>query len=158
MIQEKLNIKQYFQTLKIIHFALVAGLVLFAAAVSFITNNSKAIDDKDTINIYFIVVGLIGISGVFIGEFVMRRMLEQAKNKTSLGEKLRIYQMAKIAKYATLEGPALLSLVFFLLAQRPGFMVIAVFLILMLTMNYPTRERTITELGLSGDEAQMINQ
>jgi len=82
--------KQYFATLKIIHFALIAGVVMFSL-VSFLINRSATEHSSPLSsdqNILFIIIGATALGGIFIGDMISRKNIETAKNEKQLIQKM----------------------------------------------------------------------
>ncbi len=150
--------KEYFRTLQIIYYALIAGQVFFGL-VSVIINqmnnlNSGLVNLKD---IFLFIVPFITISGFLIGRILFKKNMKTASSRAGLIEKMADYRAACIVKYALLEGPSFLAIIFFLVTGDLLFsgmtgLIIAIFL----TMK-PTKEYAVRNLELNPYEEQKIH-
>lgn len=158
MEQTLLTSKSYFTSLKIIHFALTAGVVFFlliAIALQF-TGFEPELKEMETILLG--ITAFAAIAGIFTGNLLFRKRLEQLVELKSLKEKLTGYQSALIVKYAVVEGPVFFCVVAYLLTANILFPVIAVFLVFVLVLFAPRKDKLISDLNLSLTETNELNK
>lgn len=157
MRNRKITSKQYFRTAKLIHLALVGGVVLFAFVVSYLMSGKDLSTGYDAdANTFYTLVGVLGLFGLFGGDFIFKLQIRKAKSQPALPQKMMQYQSANIIKYALIESVALFSIVAALLTLSVWFLVITGFLVLVLASYFPSVEKTIRELELNSEERKQV--
>jgi hypothetical protein len=157
MITPPLTSKQYLLTSRIIHGAMGSGIVLFNLAIAYlISKQTLGTGYNKEHEVFYLLVGLVGLSSVFGGKFIFAMELEKAKKQLTLGEKLTGYQTSNIIRYALIEGAALLSSVSTLLTLSVWFFVVTALFVIVLASFFPTMERIIRELNLSYSEQMQL--
>ncbi|MBU2996155.1 hypothetical protein KO500_06905 [Cellulophaga baltica] len=142
-------------TLKIIHIALVLGLVILGAisyfyGVGFVTNFEVTGD------IFIYLVPIFAILGYFGSIYLFRKTVTAINKNDSLNKKLIQYQKALIVKFACIEAPAILALLIFM---RNGYVLyfnIAVCLVIYLAIQTPTRDKLVKNLQLKPKEQKKL--
>jgi len=155
------NIPQYnFKSLAIVHKALVAGVLLFAAmSVLLAINGLTILNDKSIESIFLIVVPLFAISTYIASHSISIRRIESIKqNPKGINSKLGGYFSLLFVRWALLEAPAFLAIVSFLLIGNYVFLGIALLLAGILVFNAPSIEKTIRELELRPDESEFLKK
>lgn len=158
MEQTQLTSKSYLTSLKIIHFALTAGVVFFmliAIALQF-TGFEPELKELEEILLAITVAG--AVAGVFTGNLLFRKRLEQLVELKGLKEKLMGYQSALIIKYALVEGPAFFSVVAYLLTANLLFPAITLVLISIFILYAPGKDKFIGDLNLSRKESEIFDK
>lgn len=156
MEQTQLTVKSYFTSLKIIHFALTAGVAFFMLIAIVLQFTGFEPELKEMEMILLGITVFAAVSGVFTGNLLFRKRLEQLVEQKSLKEKLMGYQSALIIKYAFVEGPAFFTIVAYLLTANILFPVIAVLLVFTLAFFAPRKEKLIGDLNLSNRESGLF--
>lgn len=141
--------KNPIKTLSILHLALLAGPLL--AATIFYLNTEIQMNGSSGDDIFIYVFPIIALGGVFASTFLFKIMLNNLKNTEDLQKKLAGYQTASLIKWALLEGPALLNIVWFATTGNLLFLTIAGVLLLFLFMQRPTKLKMENELELKGE-------
>ncbi len=157
MEQAQLKSKSYFTSLKIIHFALTAGIAFFmliAISLQF-TGFEPELKELEEILLAITVAG--AVAGVFTGNLLFTKKLEQLVELKCLKEKLIGYQSALILKYAMVEGPAFFTIVAYLLTANILFPLITVLLVFTMVLFAPRKDKLISDLNLSRRETEMLN-
>lgn len=153
MTTQPLTSKQYLLTSRIIHGAMVSGIVLFNLAIGYlISQQTLGTGYNKQHEVFYLLVGLMGLSSIVGGKFFFNKELEKAKAQSTLRENLMGYQTSNIIRYALIEGAALFSSVVTLLTLSVWFFVVTAILVIVLASFFPTIERTIKELNLSYSE------
>ncbi len=157
MKHQKITSKQYFKTAKMIHGALISGVIIFLFVASFIMwGQELEVDYNTESNVFYIIVGVLGLWALFGGDFIFKTQLKKAKIHPALSQKMMQYQKANIVKYALIEGVALFSIVAALLTLSVWFLIIAGILVLVLASYYPSADKAIKELDLNIDEQKQV--
>ena len=156
MEQTQLTSKSYFTSLKIIHFALTAGVVFFMLITFTLQFTGFEPELKEMEMILLGITVFAAISGIFTGNLLFRKRLEQLVELKSLEKKLMGYQSALILKYALVEGPAFFSVVAYLLTANILFPVITVLLVFTMVLFAPRKDKLISDLNLSNRESAIL--
>ena len=129
---------QKIKTLKLIHLAICAGMILayiFAGQFSIEQLKGQEIDSDDLVYL------AIPIAAFFLSNFMFKSQLRQVDSRASLEEKLPVYQTASIIRWAILEGAA-----FLILFMKPDLLIFGILLILYLVYLRPTEEKIVSDL------------
>jgi len=158
MNTKRLTSKEYFQTLQIIHLALLAGPVFFGV-VTFVLNRSGKLNSgsNELRDIFIYIVPLFVIGGIFIGHSLFNSMLRTAKSLGNLSDKMNGYRSALIIRYAFLEGPAYFAIVVYFLTGDLLFLAMAGLIILIFLTIKPTPGKASKDLNLNLNDKQSID-
>ena len=143
------------KALNIIHKAMLAGQILFAAVCFYIVFSKIQIIFMGEYMDKVLQVMAITFSaaGFFTGSFVFKKKLQQARDTPAGGkEKFSMYRSACILQWAFLEGPSLFGIICFFLTGNYGFIVLSAVLMLLFAMLAPSKIKIAFQLGLSEDE------
>ena len=147
----------FIKTLSILHIGLLAGPILIGSIFYFLTEETH-FSFNDTDDIFFIVVPVLALSGLFLSDFIFRQLIKNIPSEDKLRQKLARYQSASIIKYALLEGPAILSAVAFFNTQNLAYLLIAGILVFYLAMQHPNKDKIERNLNLRGEEKAHFNR
>jgi len=148
--------KEYFNTLAIIHAALIIGQLLFACVAFYVNSKGETADESELNDLLLLAAPILAFSGIIGSSFLTKTRLKLIKEKTSLKEKLSEYQTTLIISFALLEGPSIFSLVCYLLTANYIFLAIAGLIIVIFFVIKPTRQKTIKDLALNHQERDLI--
>ncbi len=140
----------FVKTLTVIHFALVAGLSLFAGMFLYL-DKDKMNFELNTEDTMLLIFPVIAIGALTMSKIIPQKLLQKAKKEENLRSKLAKYQSATIVKYALIEGPAVLGIVFFMSTSNAAFIAISGICIIYLILQRPTKSKIETELALRGE-------
>jgi hypothetical protein len=146
-----------FKLIVIIHLALLAGQVLFAAVCILITPKI-IINVRDTQSPFVYLAPTLAVIGVLMGNFLYTSMLKNISDKKGLAPKLTIYQSAHIVRCALLEGPSLFAIVVFFLTGELYYLIISVFIMGYFIYLRPTKEKVAEAACLTYEEKAEFNQ
>lgn len=148
--------KEYFKALKIVHFALIAGLIFFGL-ISFCLHQfgfeSTSIELQ---NIFIYFIPMFVLVGYLVSNVLFKNRLNHCKGKSELKEKLNDYRSALIIRWAFLEGPAFLAIVAHLLTGYITYLAWAGIIIFYLIAIMPTISKTVTDLELDYEEEHSL--
>lgn len=149
--------REYFKTMQIIYYALIAGQVSFALIALFLHQMIGLDTGLNELRIIFLyIVPIFIVGGYLSSRILFKNSLKTAKSKSSLVEKMADYRAALIVRYALLEGPSFLAIVVYLITGDFSFLVMAVFIIVIFFTIKPTRENAVNDLELNPAEEQAI--
>lgn len=151
-----MNSKGFFQTLKLIHISLVAGLTIFSV-FAFVQNNGFNADINTDSNLLY-MVPVVALLGYFGSQVLFKKMVSKVQVTDSLQTKLNHYQTASIMKYALIEGPAFIALFVYYTTGNALPLVIAGCLLAYLFVQRPTKEKVISGLNLNSDERRALDR
>lgn len=139
------------RTLSVIHLALIAGQIMFAAVSIAIKGKTEIILQAND-DIFFFIIPGIALSGILVSSMIFKKLVEQAKTKQAPAEKLKQYLSASIIRWALIEGPSLFAITVYFLKGNLFYILISALLILFMFTLRPTREKVATELDVRPDE------
>ncbi|WP_299059789.1 MFS transporter [uncultured Polaribacter sp.] len=126
------------KVLKIIHFALLAGLTLAYFIIGDLINlKSPKLEDE---NLYYIFIPAIA---VLVSNFVYKKSISKIDKKTTNDDKMVKYQSASIKRWAILEAGA-----FLILILKPELVLFGLLLLVYLLLVRPTKEKIENELDV----------
>ncbi len=148
---ETSDIKQQLLTLKIISTAIPMGAALFLIVVFAITRNAET-PENEVVDTFYYIIPVIGVVGLMLSRVIFKISIKKISESLPLKDKLTRYQTACIIRIALVEAPALFTCVAFMLTADNTFGGIAVALILLMFINFPTKSRIINELRLDAEQ------
>ncbi|PKP09034.1 MAG: hypothetical protein CVU09_13290 [Bacteroidetes bacterium HGW-Bacteroidetes-4] len=149
--------KQYFRSLSLIHYALLAGQLVFAGVALYLTyGKTQLVDSPKGVFIY--VVPLIALLAVLVSQAIYRLKIKKLISYQSLIPKMTEYQSIFIIRLALIEGASLFAIVVYLLTIEAIFMAIAVLLIVYFVLLRPTREKIALDLELNPSDKMKLEQ
>lgn len=148
--------RSYIKTLTIIHYALLAGPMILG--IVFYLNTALDLNGNTNNDIFVYIFPLIALGGIFGGNFTFKKLLLNSKKNDSLQHKLASYQTASIVKFALLDGPALLNIMWFSQTGNLLYLTIGMVLVLFLFMQRPTKIKIENDLELTGEHKRQFNK
>jgi hypothetical protein len=158
MQQTQLTTGEYLKALKVIHIGLTAGVAIFLIIAVVLQLPGFEPKLKELEVIFIGITTVVVISGIFAGNMIFRKRLEQLIELKNLDEKLTGYQSALIVKLALIEGPAFFTVVAYLLTANILFPAIAVLLVFVMVLSAPRKDKLISDLNLSLTESNVLNK
>lgn len=150
--------KEYFKALKIVHFALLAGMVVFALISVFLNLTGTFSNENEFFKEFFIyIIPLFVLVGIVVSNVMFKKGLKQAKDKNNLLEKMNFYRSALITRYAPLEGSAMFAIIAYLLSGDLIILGLAIIVIFIFLFIRPTAEKAGNDLELDYTEKQILN-
>ena len=132
--------EQQLKVFKIIHLALIAGLIL---AYYFLGDLGNLTDlTFPTVNSENYIYLFIPIAAFIVSNLLFKHFVSKIDNNLSVQQKLVSYQTASIIRWAILEGAAFLILLIF-----PEFLLFGILLIVYLALLIPTEARIKRDLN-----------
>jgi len=153
----KMTSKNYFKGIQIVHFALIIGIVFFGIISIFLQSQGFGTIDQESNNILMITAMVFSVIGIILSKLLFKRKLLNCSNKPTLIEKLDSYRSALTLKFASIEAPSFLVIVIYLITGNMIVIAIAGLLLIIFLTYRPTKEKLITDLELSSEEKDLIN-
>lgn len=155
---ESYNPAHALRTLKIIHFALMGGPVLFSVSAFAIISMSPEAQFIDLNNILSYMPIGFAFMLVPLSFFLFNSTLkENLKGKNELSTKMAAYQTSHIVKIALLEGGALFAVVASFSTYTYANMVVMAFLLGVMFLSTPSIYKIAETLSLSPEESSQLN-
>lgn len=131
-----------FRPLTIIAFALMAGLALFAAVVTYLITSDSSMGSEAIISpqMDIMLVAGFGLLCLTMSRFISSKILKDTSRKqrqdypTAIGR----YRTALIIRLALLEGPGLFACAFALVTGNLNLLLITAFLLAMMWLSKPS--------------------
>lgn len=149
--------KQYFRTLNVIHYALLAGQLLFAGVALYLTYGKKQVMNAPK-EVFIYVVPLMAVLAVLVGQAIYRIKTKKLIRYQSLTAKMTEYQSIFIIRLALIEGASLFAIVVYLLTVEAIFIAIGVLLIVYFVLLRPTRIKIAMDLELNASDKMKLEQ
>jgi hypothetical protein len=148
--------REYFRSLQIVFYALIAGQFIFAMIALFI-RQMRVIDTVDGLDdIFLFIVPLFIIGGITGNWLFFNNRIKASILKTSMVEKMSDYRAILIIRYALLEGPTLLAIIVFLMTGNLLFLGMAGIVIIVFLVLRPSPQRAVKDLQLNPFEEQSV--
>ena len=152
---------EYFRTLQIIYYTLIAGLVMSCIVALYLNQNGGFYWQTDEVEkpmkkmIYLVALFVFG--GSAFGNWMFRKMIGIIKSMETLTEKMSSYRSALISKYALFAGASLFAIVAYYLSGNLLFLALSGLVILVFLTIKPTTARAANELDLNLKDKQAIH-
>lgn len=147
--------KQYFKELRVLHKALLIGQVVISIILYILARNTAYLAGIDTGD--YLVLGMM-LVGFVSSSIVFKKLVEKAKETKDLKDKLGAYRTALIAKWAALEGPVLIGIIFFFMSSNLAFLLVAGVLMAFFSTTGSSIDKTIEDLSLNMDEQVLVRR
>ncbi len=131
--------EQQLKVFKIIHLALIAGLILAYYFLGDLGNLTEL--TFPTVNSENYIYLFIPIAAFIVSNLLFKHFVSKIDNNLSVQQKLVSYQSASIIRWAILEGAAFLILLIY-----PEFLLFGILLIVYLALLIPTEARIKRDL------------
>lgn len=132
--------EQQLKVFKIIHLALIAGLILAYYFLGDLGNLTEL--TFPTVNSENYIYLFIPIAAFIVSNLLFKHFVSKIDNNLSVQQKLVSYQSASIIRWAILEGAAFLILLIY-----PEFLLFGILLIVYLALLIPTEARIKRDLN-----------
>lgn len=155
------SIKDTYKGNFILHVAMVSGVILLAVVAHLLNNAfSEPLFGHmaDMSKTFQYIAYAITISGYFGGMYMFKNLVKQARQKEGLLAKLEAYRSANVMQIALLEGPALVSIVFYMLTNAYVFLLIGGMLILYMLLKLPVVSKISEDLELSNEQRKELSE
>lgn len=147
----------YFQKIKLIYWSAFSFMIIYTASLYYIDRynleNSALAPVFDALRF---IVPSVTIIGLMLSSIFYTDKMRMIGHDTALKEKLHIYQNALVIKLTCLEMPLLIAMIAFMLTGEVLFMSVALFTIVAMWFNKPTRSEIASDLKLDDEEVDMM--
>lgn len=148
--------KPYFTKLRIVHAAMLLGMIALFLIIRFVLLNNEIINNASVTDLFLLYIPPIILAvAILAGWLHFKSRLKQSEEKI-LNLKLMDYRAALIVRWAMLEGAVLFSLVMFLIYADRYFMGVALIGMAAFTFLRPDSGKAVTHLNLNNEDAKTI--
>ena len=142
------------KALNIIHKALLAGQIIFAAVCFYLIYSHTVIPGGTELDKILQVVALIlTAGGVFAGMTIFKKKLAAIREmQTGAKEKFDQCRLACIIQWALMEGPSIFCIVCFFLTGNYAFLALVGVIIFLFAMTAPSKLKVLLQLQISEAE------
>lgn len=144
-----------YMALKIIYFALIAGVLGFMA-VSFVITTQESVPVMGIKEVLLIPALLVTLLSIPAGYLFSSGILAKISADMEFKDKITKYHQVFLPRIATCEGSALFSLVCFLVSANYVFIALAAISLAVMLLLYPSVSRLQADLNLSDSEADQL--
>lgn len=150
--------QEYFKSIKIIYFALLAGQLIFLFITLYLNLELSFSQESSDIlwDIFLIIALTLALNGFVTGQLIYKNRLKKIKKYTELKTKMGEYKGAFLIRLAMLEGATLFSIVIYLITANLMFIGIAGIVIIYFVYLNPTRDKISFDLELNSTEKLLI--
>lgn len=152
MENNPLNPKEALKTLRILHFALLAGMIFFSLVALFLFYNGLEPIDVELSRAFTYIIPIFVVSGYVASHLLFKNRMGVARSAKYLTEKLTHYRAAFIVRLALLEGPAFFAIVAYMLTSELIFLGWAAIIIVYFITLWPTPAKIVADLALNYNE------
>ena len=143
-----------FSALTIIAFALMAGLALFAAVVTYLITSGSSVEPEAIISPQgdVLLVAGFGLMCLTMSRFLSKKLLDSAtpEERQNAPTAFGRYRSALILRLALLEASGLLACVFALVTGNLNLLLVTLFLLVMMWLARPSETEFVAWQARSG--------
>ncbi len=143
-----LSLEKYHRALSIVCYALIGGLLFITGFFHFFLKEQFGQTTELILTMQIAALVVYSMSMTVVFGLVPRRMA-LLKELSSKVEKLRGHQQNTIIRFAAIEGPALFCLIGYVITGNVFLLTGAALGVALLIIFRPTKEKILTETGLS---------
>jgi len=148
------ELKINFKSLKILHAALILGALSTLTIFLFLLEPSSNQENR----ILLIVPPVILIFGLMASQFMFKKTLSALKREDDLMTKFTTFRSASVLRFALVEGPTLINVVFTFLTGNRYLAIGALVGVGYLILIRPTKQQLMDELKATSDQLSIIEQ
>ncbi|WP_207511365.1 hypothetical protein [Longitalea luteola] len=146
-----------FTTLRIIHIALLSGMLAFnIVSLIMVSEGFPAFDESEQRTLQAVCI-LLSTVCLVAGFQIFKKKMLAARNSPEPGEKrMALYRTACILWWAMIEAPGIMAGIGFILTSNYAFFALAVFHLLIMLIFTPRKANIIVLLNLNSEEVTML--
>lgn len=148
--------KQALTTMRLIHFAMMGGLVMFGMVVFYLNTTAELSSSIENGYILLIVAGAFTLMAVGISPIIFKQQLAKLTGSEELRAKMAAFQTAHIIRCALLEGAGLFATVISLVTRDSIGLAALVIVVGVFVLHIPSALSLERDLNLSPDEKNQL--
>lgn len=151
------NINGTYRALRILHIALLAGMVMFAGVIYFISRDIIPAPMEQLQKDALIAALAVAIICLSVSSFLWRKDIVRIQQESlTLTEKFEIYRKSAVRRYALSEAPGMFSIVCYFMTQDSRILIVTLLMILHLASLMPTSAKIALQLGESAEDIEKL--
>jgi hypothetical protein len=151
--QNSIVLGNYFSTLNILFFALLAGQTMYFFVGLFMIQSANIGEFGGLNSIFMFVTPVVVLSSIIGSKFIYTKQVTEFDKSLSLENKLMAYRTANIIKLALLEGANIFNISIMIITANYFFAALFIVIIVLFFFNRPTKEKFIMDFEVSADDA-----
>ncbi len=142
------------QQLQILFFAMLVGLIGISGILYFFVQPIPFTGDP----MFFYIGGAVLVATTAVSLVLGKKFMADAREKTSVEEKLLHFRQGQIVRMALRDGAVLINLMlYFFVSGHPDLLYFAGIGFVLFALLMPSRERIIRELDLGSDDVARLD-
>jgi hypothetical protein len=150
-----MNASNFFKTINLIFFALIAGISAFSIIVYTLIDKSIFVIPT-TNDIFVFIVPAICVVGIVVGKLMYTKLTGPITSEKPIEKRIQILSSAMIVRYALTEGPALLSIVIVMLSENLFYYLFTALMLVVFVSLKPNKDKLSDALQLTSTEKEQM--
>jgi hypothetical protein len=148
----------FLQQIRMIHFAVMAGVILFLAVSLYLTMSGylQPEYEDDFSNVLFLLTAAMTVVILPFAYLLFNRKVRSMDKNRELPGLMMDYKSVFMVKMGLIETPVFFSIVVLLLTGNQWLLVQIVAVLIVMVINRPSAEKIVHELGLDRSEIEAI--
>lgn len=144
-------------SLRIVYFALLAGMLMFAAITYLIgLNQPPVMPDVEMRKNFFLGVLAVAAICLTAASVLSERDLKKIADNGNLQQQFEKYRAISIRTYALFEAPAMLAIICYFLTQQSQLFIIIAIIIVRYLVEIPSARKIAERLKVSEEELKSL--
>lgn len=148
--------ENYFSTIKIIFFVLLAGQTIYFFVGLLLIQSGKMEDTGGLNTIFMFITPVVILSSILASKFIYTRQVAAVDKTSSLENKLASYRTSNLISLALLEGANIFNISVMIITASYFFAALCVIILALFVLNRPNKEKFIMDYEVSADDALKI--
>ncbi|SFS31746.1 DUF4271 domain-containing protein [Lutibacter maritimus] len=149
--------KDFIKSLQIIHFALLAAVLVFASYVAFNAKDRLFFSYQEGKAFLYLAI-IIAFAGNLTSKFIYAKLINQIPKDADLSLKAIKYSTAHIFRMAMLQFPAFMCVFFVWQSNNSFYFILVGILVLMMLAIYPTKNKFVNDVPLTNKEKSLLEK
>lgn len=147
-----------FKTLKILHTAILGGLIIFTILSIVVPRDMVAGKaDHDMEMILQAIAAGVSLLSLLVGFNLFKKRLVIVRNSAEPAEqRFAMYRAACIMWWALIDGPGIFAIISYFLTGNYAFLALALFQMALLAVFMPRKDNIVLLLNLTSDDVQKL--
>lgn len=157
MEKRKISSESFFRMLLILFGAMLTSQLSMVGIFIYLSISGQITPEPHDVPELYYLVPIVACTGFGLSFLLPAKLVANAAQKPTLGDKLRGYQTAFIIRLSMLEAPALLGCIALYLTGGFDWLIVNAIALPFFWLAMPTKEKVIEALHLSGPEIELVN-
>ena len=140
--------KKFAKELSILHYAMTFGAFMMCLVIYYFLMGDANYNFPEMSDIFLYICPAVACGGIFLGNFLFKKNIEEARNQQNFEDKLMTYRVGAVRKFALLEGPAIICALGGMQSQNLLYLTLAILLITLMLLQHKSESIVREDLGL----------